>query len=178
MKHPASTSLAILSAASLLLLSAACGGSSPAGPGPNPTPLPTGVPTPVPTPTPDPQASNLPPGPVVRAVLYIYQQYQNGNPNSGGTLKDKVQDAQGRWIARPGDFIVFDTTPFNAANQKCRSNQVPTYRLNDPNRVFQVRDSSNPFLYRVDVVNIGEIELLSSVDGIDAAPLRVISSVN
>lgn len=177
MKHPASTSLAILSAASLLLLSAACGGgSSPAGPGPNP--VPTATPTPGPTPTPDPQASNLPPGPVVRAVLYIYQQYRNGNPNSGGTLIDKSQDAQGRWLARPGDFIVFDTTPFNAANQKCRSNTVPNYRLNDPNRILQVRDSSNPFLYRVDVVNVGEIELLSTVDGIDAAPLRVISSVN
>jgi hypothetical protein len=176
MKKSTSTSIAILSAASVVFLSA-CGGGSPAGPGPNPTPLPTGTPTPVATPTPDPQAG-LPNGPVTRAVLYIYAQYANGNPNSGGTLKDKAQDGQGRWIARPGDFIVFDTSPFNAANQKCRANQAPVYRLTDPNRVLQLRDSTNPFLYRVDVVNVGEIELVSTVDGVSAAPLRVISTVN
>jgi hypothetical protein len=177
MKQPLTTSFAILSAASLLLLSAACGGSSPAGPGPNPNPLPTGTPTPVATPTPDPQAG-LPNGPVTRAVLYIYAQYANGNPNSGGTLKDKQQDAQGRWIARPGDFIVFDTSPFNAAGEKCRASQPPVYRLADPNGALQARDSTNPFLYRVDVVNIGEIEVISTVDGIDSTPLRVISTVN
>jgi hypothetical protein len=174
-KQSAPTSLFILSAASLVLLSACGGGGSPAGPGPQPTP--TVNPTPSATPTPDPQAG-LPNGPVTRAVLYIYAQYANGNPNSGGTLKNKEQDAQGRWIARPGDFIVFDTSPFNAAGQKCRANQAPVYRLTDPNRVLQPRDSTNPFLFRVDVVNVGEIELISTVDGVSAAPLRVISTVN
>lgn len=175
MKQPLTTSFAILAAASVALLSACGGGSSPAGPGPQPTP--TVNPTPSATPTPDPQAG-LPNGPVTRAVLYIYAQYANGNPNSGGTLKDKQQDAQGRWIARPGDFIVFDTSPFNAAGQKCRANQPPVYRLTDPNGALQSRDSTNPFLYRVDVVNIGEIEIISRVDGIDSTPLRVISTVN
>jgi hypothetical protein len=153
-----------------------CGGSSsPAGPGPQPSGLPTpgATPTPAPTPTPDPQAG-LPPGPVTRTVLYIYQQYANGNPNAGGTLKDKVTDARGRWVARVGDFIVFDTTPLNAAGDKCRSSAPPAYRLLDAGRVFVVRGSSNPFLYRVDVVGQGEVELVSTVDGIDSAPLKVI----
>jgi hypothetical protein len=111
---------------------------------------------------------------VTRSVLYIYQQYENGNGNAGGTLIQKRQDAQGRWIAKRGDFIVFDTTPLNAAGDKCRSNAPPLYRLLDSDRVFAVRNSSNPFLYRVDVVANGEAELVSSVDGIDSAPLRVI----
>jgi hypothetical protein len=111
---------------------------------------------------------------VTRSVLYIYQQYANGNPNAGGTLKDKEQDSQGRWIAARGDFIVFDTTPLNATGDKCRAAAPPSYRLLDPDRAFVVRNSSNPFLYRVDVVGTGEIELVSSVDGIDSAPLRVI----
>lgn len=154
---------------------AACGGGdSPVSPVGQPSASPTPVPTPLPTPTPDPQAG-LPPGPVTRAVLYIYQQYENGNPNAGGTLKDKRQDAQGRWMARPGDFIVFDTTPQNASGDNCRSTAPPTYRLRDPDGAFAVRDSSNPFLYRVDVVRNGEVELVSTVDGIDSTPLTVIS---
>lgn len=148
------------------------GGGSPAGPGPQPSGLPS-PPNPVPTPTPDIQAG-LPSGPVTRAVLYIHQQYANGNPNAGGTLKDKNQDAQGRWIAQRGDFIVFDTTPLNAAGDKCRSQAPPAYRLLDNARAFMVRGSSNPFLYRVDAVGTGEVELVSTVDGIDSAPLRVI----
>lgn len=151
-----------------------CGGSSPAGPGPQPSPTPVGGgPSPSPTPTPDLQAG-LPPGPVARAVLYIYQQYENGNPNAGGTLKNKGQDSQGRWIAARGDFIVFDTTPLNATGDKCRSAAPPAYRLLDLDRAFVVRGSSNPFLYRVDVVGTGEVELVSTVDGIDSAPLKVI----
>ena len=157
-------SLFVACAASVFLLS--CGGSdSPTGPGP--------LPTPVPTPTPDPQAG-LPPGPVTRAVLYIHQQYENGNPNAGGTLKDERADAQGRWIAAVGDFIVLDTTPMNAGGQACRSAAPPRYRLQDSERAFDMRDSSNPFLYRVDVVHTGEVEIISTVDGVDSAPLRII----
>ena len=165
--------LVVLLAASAAL--AGCGGDSPAGPGPQPSagPSPIAGPNPTPAPTPDLQAG-LPPGPVVRSVLYIYQQYANGNPNAGGTLKNKNQDAQGRWIAQRGDFIVFDTTPLNATGDKCRAQAPPAYRLLDPDRVFAVRGSSQPFLYRVDVVGTGEVELVSSVDGIDSAPLRVI----
>jgi hypothetical protein len=158
----------------LVTLLAGCGGGgSPAGPGPQPSGAPTAAPTPLPTPPPDPQAG-LPPGPVTRTVLYIYQQYQNGNPNSGGTLKDKATDAQGRWIAVVGDFIVFDTTPLNAAGDKCRSNTPPRYRMSDPDAAFDPRDSSNPFLFRVDAVRVGEVELVSTADGIDSAPLKII----
>jgi hypothetical protein len=172
MQHRLSSFSFALTAAAALL--AGCGGgSTPVGPGPQPSATPTATPTPAPTPTPDPQAG-LPPGPVVRSVLYIYQQYENGNANSGGVLIQKRQDAQGRWIAKRGDFIVFDTTPLNAVGDKCRSDQVPAYRMLDPERAFIVRGSSNPFLFRVDVVANGEVELVSTVDRIDSAPLRVI----
>lgn len=167
MKHWPPFSVLFLIATSTVFLS--CGGSSPSAPGPQPSPSST----PGPAPTPDPQAG-LPPGPVTRTVLYIHQQYENGNPNAGGTLKDKRQDAQDRWIAAVGDFIVFDSTPMNAAGEKCRSSAPPRYRLRDTAGALDVRDSSNPFLYRVDAVRPGEVELVSTVDGIDSAPLRVI----
>ncbi len=167
-------SFLVLSLAGFMAAVPGCGGgSSPVAPGPGPSSTPGPTPTPIPTPTPDLQGG-LPPGPVTRSVLYIYQQYENGNANSGGTLIQKRQDSQGRWIAKRGDFIVFDTTPLNAAGDKCRSNLPPSYRLLDPERTLVVRNSSNPFLYRVDVVANGESELVSSVDGIDSAPLRVI----
>jgi hypothetical protein len=77
-------------------------------------------------------------------------------------------------MAQRGDFIVFDTTPLNATGDKCRAAAPPTYRLLDLDRAFAVRNSSNPFLYRVDVVGVGEVEIVSSVDGVDSAPLKVI----
>jgi hypothetical protein len=117
----------------------------------------------------DPRAG-LAPGPVSRVVLYIYQVRQ-----ADGTYRDKFQDAQGRWILHPGEFVVFDSTQLNANGDKCQWVRDPEYDLNDGAGVLSVRGSSQPFLYRVDVVRKGEFTLISSIDGIDSAVLRAIS---
>jgi hypothetical protein len=130
----------------------------------------TSGPVSVPTPDPNDPRANLAPGPVSRVVLYIYQVRQ-----ADGTYRDKFQDSQGRWILHPGEFVVFDSTQLNANGDKCQWVDNPEYRLSDGAGVLNVRGSSQPFLYRVDVVRKGEIQLVSSIDGIDSSVLRAIS---
>jgi hypothetical protein len=130
----------------------------------------TAGPVSVPTPDPNDPRTGLAAGPVSRVVLYIYQIRQ-----ADGTYRDKFQDSQGRWILHPGEFVVFDSTQLNANGDKCQWVRDPTYRLSDPSSVLNVRNSSQPFLYRVDVVRKGEIQLVSSIDGIDSSVLRAIS---
>src|SRR4029077_12686446 len=132
-------------------------------------------------PLPDPSASpsnnpqgNLSPGPVSRVTLYIYQQYRDGNPNSGGTQKDKLQDSEGRWLMNINDFIVFDSSQRNAAGELCQYHSPPVYELDDPDGIVMVRSSSNPFLFRVEVKEKGEFNLFSTVDGINSNNLAAI----
>jgi len=75
----------------------------------------------------------------------------------------------------PGDFVVFDSTQLNALGEKCQWVRDPEYTLEDPSGVLSLRGSSQPFLFRTDVVRKGEITLRSSIDGIDSAVLRAIS---
>lgn len=130
----------------------------------------TSGPVSVPTPDPNDPRAGLAAGPVSRVVLYIYQIRQ-----ADGVYRDKFQDSQGRWILHPGEFVVFDSTQLNARGEKCQWVRDPQYFLTDSQGVLNVRGSSQPFLYRVDVVRKGEIGLLSSIDGIDSTPLRAIS---
>jgi hypothetical protein len=102
--------------------------------------------------------------------VYIYQIRQ-----ADGTYRDKFQDAQGRWILHPGEFVVFDSTQLNATGDKCQWVNNPEYDLSDGAGVLNVRGSSQPFLFRVDVVRRGEIQLVSTIDGVDSAVLRAIS---
>lgn len=163
---------AALVVGAVCLLSSCGGSSSPTGPpSPSPTATPTAAPTPTPTPTPDPQA-DLAPGPVTSVTLYIYQQYHGGKPEQGGTVEQKTQDGQGRWILHLNDFVVLDSTQKNANNEKCKYKNPPTYHLTDRSGVLNVLGSSNPFLYRVEVRAKGEFELVSSVDGQDSGVLR------
>jgi hypothetical protein len=126
---------------------------------------------PIATPTPGTNpGANLAPGPVSRVVIYIYQVR-----GADGVYRDKFQDAQGRWILHPGDFVVFDSTQLNATGDKCQWVRDPVYELTDSSGVLNVRGSSQPFLFRADVVRKGEIQLKSSIDGIDSSILRAIS---
>ena len=130
----------------------------------------TNGPIAAPSPPTDDPRSGLAPGPVSRVVLYIYQVRQ-----ADGTYRDKFQDAQGRWILHPGEFVVFDSTQLNATGDKCQWVRDPEYDLTDGAGVLNVRGSSQPFLFRADVVRRGEIELRSTIDGVDSAILRAIS---
>lgn len=121
------------------------------------------------SPSNDPR-SGLAPGPVSRVVVYIYQVR-----GADGNYRDKFQDAQGRWILHPGDFVVFDSTQLNALGEKCQWVKDPEYNLEDPDHVLSVKGSSQPFLFRTDVVNEGEITLRSTIDGVDSFLLKAIS---
>jgi hypothetical protein len=109
---------------------------------------------------------------VAKVTLYIYQQYHGGKPEQGGTIEQKMQDGQGRWVLHVKDFVVFDSTQRNANNEICRYNNPPTYDLTDRSGVLNVLGSSVPFLYRVEVKAKGEFELVSTIDGQDSGVLR------
>lgn len=123
-------------------------------------------------PTPDPNSTNpnLAAGPVVRSRLYIYAQR-----HSDGNYEDKTQDAAGRWVLHVGDFVVFDTSQYNANGELCQYNAPPKYFLEDPQGVLRVLGSSQPFLYRTDVIAKGEISMYSTIDGINSNNLRAIA---
>ena len=63
----------------------------------------------------------------------------------------------------------------NANGDKCRWVRDPQYTLTDPRGVLQVRGSSQPFLFRTDVVRTGEMQLMSTIDGVDSAILTAVS---
>lgn len=130
----------------------------------------TSGPIAAPTPVPGDPRTGLAPGPVARVVLYIYQVR-----GADGVYRDKFQDSQGRWILRPGDFVVFDSTQLNANGDKCQWVRDPEYDLSDPAGMLRVRGSSQPFLFRTDVVARGQIELVSTIDGVSSAVLRAVS---
>lgn len=130
----------------------------------------TNGPISLPTPNPNDPRAGLAPGPVSRVVVYIYQIRQ-----ADGTYRDKFQDAQGRWILHPGEFVVFDSTQLNANGDKCQWVRDPVYDLDNGPGVLSLRGSSQPFLVRADVERKGQIQLKSSIDGIDSAILTAIS---
>ena len=117
----------------------------------------------------DPRAS-LAPGPVARVVAYVYQIRQ-----SSGVYRPAFQDSRGRWILHPGEFVVFDSTQLNANGDKCQWVRDPQYFVTDPQRVLQLRGSSQPFLLRTDVLGRGELRLQSTIDGVDSNVLVAVS---
>lgn len=156
-------------------LVAGCGGSdkSPAAPA---VPAPTATPAPAPTPTPQPQGTpdpriGLAAGPVVRYTIKV-RTIDTGNFR----YRDPFEDEQGRWIVHPGEFVVFDSTQKNAAGEICQWINNPTWIVNDPDRVFNVRGSSQPFLLRTDVMRRGTAQISARIDGIDSNILVIRSN--
>jgi hypothetical protein len=131
-----------------------------AQPGPSPTPAPGA--------TPDPRAG-LGPGPVERYTIKV-RSIDMGNFN----YRDPFQDAAGRWVVYPDEFLVFDSTQKNAGGELCVWINNPTWSLQDPGGVLALRDGqNNPFLLRTDVKKKGEMSLFATIDGVVSNVLEI-----
>ena len=126
--------------------------------------------TPDPNATPNPDVrSTLPDGPV--AIVFIkVRSIDVGNK----VYRDPVQDKDGYWVLHKGEFVVFDLTQKNAANQECKWVNDPTWEVDDPGFVFIIKGSSQPFLLRVDVdKEEGLINVQGHIDGVDSNVLKI-----
>ena len=95
---------------------------------------------------PDPRAG-LPAGPVARFTIKV-RSIDQGNFN----YRDPFQDSVGRWVVYPDEFLVFDSTQKNAGGELCTWVNNPTWSLQDPTGVLELRPGqNNPFLLRTDV---------------------------
>lgn len=123
--------------------------------------------SPSPGPTPDPRAG-LPPGPVTRFTIKVRSIDVDKN------YRDPFQDAAGRWVVYPGEFVVFDSTQKNAGGELCTWITDPTWDLADPSAVLQLREGqNNPFLLRTDVMKKGELSLTATIDGVVSNVLEI-----
>lgn len=125
-------------------------------------------PTGTPNPTNDPREGKAP-GPVITYIIKVRSIGEKGNPST----REPFQKG-GCWIVHPGEFLVFDSTPKNAAGDDCVWKDDPKWKLQDPTDILYVLNSSNPFLLRTDVTkNKGEMTLYSTIDGVESNTLRV-----
>jgi hypothetical protein len=171
--------LAVLSgAAALGALTLACGGGSgsPTGGDPHTPPPPVGTPKPSPKPTPDPRIG-LAPGPVTRYTIKV-RTVNNGE-------RDAEQDAQGRFIVHPGERVDFDSTQKNAGNEICQWVANPDWTINGgacpletncPGGVVYRRGSSQPFLLKTTIQQLGTFTVQASIDGVASNVLEVRST--
>jgi hypothetical protein len=125
-------------------------------------PIPEVQATPTPPTSADPRDS-LAPGPVVRYTIKV-RSIDNGDFN----YRDPEQDADGNWIVHADEFVVFDSTQKNGAGELCKWVNPPKWTVDDPNSVFRIRGSSQPFLLRADVTKKGVVRVSASIDGIDS----------
>ena len=117
---------------------------------------------------PDPRAG-LPPGPVTRYTIKV-RSVDQGNFN----YRDPFQDSAGRWVVYPDEFVVFDSTQKNAGGELCAWINNPTWSLQDPEGVLELRDGqNNPFLLRTDVKKKGTMTLSATIDGVTSNVLEI-----
>ena len=163
---------ALLISVTMAGLAAACGGgSSPSGPDGTPaTPAPT--PRPAPTPTPDPRIG-LAQGPIVRFTI----KPRIVEPD----VRDPEVDGQGRFVLRRGERVDVDGTQKNAANEICTWLNPPVYLINGQDLPFNTsngvvyrRGSSQPFLLKLNIDNLGTFSVRGSIDGIDSNVLQFV----
>jgi len=127
-------------------------------------------PTPSPGATPDPRAG-LAPGPIDRYTIKV-RSIDDGN----FTYRDPFQDSAGRWVVYPGEFLVFDSTQKNAGGELCSWIKDPTWSLDDPAGVLELRPGqNNPFLLRTDVKKKGAMSLSAKIDGVTSNVLEISS---
>jgi len=128
------------------------------------------TPAPGATPTPSDPRAGLADGPVANAFIKV-RSIDTGNQK----YRDPFQDRNGFWVIYNGEFVVFDLTQKNAANQECKWVNDPSWDVTDPNFAFIIKGSSQPFLLRADsdVKNVGEITVQATIDGVKSNVLKV-----
>jgi hypothetical protein len=128
------------------------------------------VPTATPTKSPSQDPRDfLPDGPIVTmtAKLRPVDLCQGCND-----FRDPFQE-NGRWILFEGEWVVFDADQRNSNGEKCKWDKLPEWDLDDPNDVLYIRQSSEPFLFRANVVHEGIITVWVTEDGVKSNILFV-----
>jgi hypothetical protein len=169
-----------------------CGGSgTPAGPNPTPTtppvggtpngtatPAPAGTATPVPTPlVPDEDAN---PGPVASVFTRVFTakaspsslDYREGN----GTSVPYYDEKSDTEIVLVGEFFIMDTTPKNAAGQKCQADRAPQWNVPAGGKLELLGVNgigSNPFQFRSIARAKGVIPVYTVIDGVRSNIINV-----
>jgi hypothetical protein len=168
-------------------------GDTGTNPNPNPRPAPatTATPTPAPAPTPAPTAVPTPrdpdeddnPGPVVSVFtrVFVVRVSQGGDQIPGqweaaypGT--PYYDPNRNRETVRIGSFFIIDTTPKNAAGQKCQADRAPQWVVDHGGKFEPLGNNgigSNPFQYRANARQKGIVEVYTFVDGVRSNVISV-----
>jgi hypothetical protein len=195
MMRKSSWILGAVPAIGLLGLLVSCGGKDDGGPtGPNPpvgaltatpTPAPAATATPQPTPPPTPAGpdEDANPGPVrsVFTRVFVVRDKQGGEQIPGkygdqypGTpYYDPAFDTERVPV---GAFFILDTTPKNAAGQKCQADRPPDWVVNHGGKFEPLGNNgigSNPFQYRANARSKGKVEVYTFVDGVRSNVITV-----
>jgi hypothetical protein len=166
-------------AAALGAITLACGGGSGSSTGPNPptgggaTPPPI---APTPAPTPDPRLG-LPAGPVTKYTIKV-RTVNNGE-------RDPVQDGSGFFIVHPGERVDFDSTQKNAGGEICQWVIDPDWTIDggacpmetNCGVIFR-RGSSQPFLLKTTIQQLGTFTVQASIDGVVSNIIDMSSTPN
>ena len=178
-------------AASLILFS--CGGEeTPTTPN-NPPPAATATPIPAATATAAPTATAVPtpvgpdedanPGPVASVFTRVFVvRVSQGGEQVPGQFADRFpgtpyyNEATNNEMVCRGCFFILDTTPKNAAGQKCQANAAPQWVVNHNGRFEPLANNgigSNPFQYRANARSNGVVEVYTFVDGVRSNVINV-----
>jgi len=164
----------ILISFAVAMIVSSCGSDSPTTPN-TPVAVATATPTPAataaPTATVPPAEQQAPnedehPGPVASAKVRLYA-VASKPPNQGGEVRsgpyyDPNSDTD---VVRLGEFLVIDTTAFNAAGQKCQTNGPPQWTIENSGLFEILGNGGNPFHVRANARRKGTTAVYATVDG-------------
>jgi len=178
----------------LILALASCGGdkdgdtiTNPPPPAVTATPVPastaTSAPTatPVPTPLEPDEDANLGPVATVFTRVFVVRQSQGGEQGPG-QFADKFpgtpyyNEATNNEMVCRGCFFILDTTPKNAAGQKCQADRPPQWVVDHGGKFEPLANNgigSNPFQYRANAKSNGVVTVYTFVDGVRSNIINV-----
>jgi hypothetical protein len=188
------TSSWILGACALILALASCGGdkdgdtiTNPPPPAATATPAPastaTSAPTATPVPTPLEPDEDANPGPVATVFTRVFVvRVSQGGEQVPGQFADRFpgtpyynESTNNEMVCR-GCFFILDTTPKNAAGQKCQANQAPQWVVDHGGKFEPLANNgigSNPFQYRANAKSNGVVSVYTFVDGVRSNIINV-----
>jgi len=189
------TSSWILGAGAAILVLASCGGekdgdtiTNPPPPAATATPAPaatatataTAAPTTPPAPVEDEDSW---PGPVTTVFtrVFVVRQTQGGE-QVPGQFADRFpgtpyynESTNNEMVCR-GCFFILDTTPKNAAGQKCQADRPPQWVVDHGGKFEPLANNgigSNPFQYRANAKSNGVVTVYTFVDGVRSNIINV-----
>jgi hypothetical protein len=137
--------------------------------------------TPVPTVRPPDEDAN--PGPVVTVFTRVFVvREQQAGAQIPGRYGDQYPSTPyydpttDREMVPLGSFFILDTTPKNAAGQKCQSDRVPEWVVDHGGKFEPLANNgigTNPFQYRANARQKGIVQVYTFVDGVRSNVISV-----